>query len=218
MTDPEYQRKELTAQRLIIKHVHPNCSEVLQDKKTAYEMAFALKKIYQQTGLATRNLLRHQLYNCKYDGVKPMHQFLMQFDNLLREYKGAGGRIEDDEAIQILLMNMPEEYDAVVTTLEIQAKNIVLSLESAKSTLVEYETKRRFKSSFSSVNDTAAFNAKKGGQHKKPPPKQDIKQIRCYNCNDRGHKANKCPKPRKPRKDDKKDESTNNSTEHTVHQ
>ncbi|KAJ3655971.1 hypothetical protein Zmor_015078 [Zophobas morio] len=68
-------------------------------------------------------------------------EFLMEFDRVLYDLKQAGGKMDDDEVIIQLLSAMPNDYRAVVTSIDIlfskDPKSI--SLEFVKRKLLEEE-------------------------------------------------------------------------------
>lgn len=195
-----YQDNEIDCQLFLIKHISPCCLDAVKDKETAYEMMAAMKKAHEFTGLSTRSLIRDKINSLKYSGNEPLLKFFNQFDQLIREYKTAGGSMPSDEILLCLLETMPEEYDSIVTVLQVQAKNITISLESAKNSLIEYEAKKRKNMNCSNAsNDSVAFSARKGTyqKNKNQPQNRGNGSVRCYNCNKQGHKADKCTEPKK---------------------
>ena len=196
---PGYSTAETTAQGIIIRHVAPCCLGYIREKKTAFAMIEALDKVFMFSGLSSRSLIRKKIQSMKYDSADALQPFLSQMDSLIRDYRAAGGVINDDEALQYLLESMPESLHDVVTTIMVQSRTVAtVTYESAKCVLTEFDAQKKSKSFATSSAEDAAYNAKKTdqpGKKKGNPPK-----IRCFNCNQLGHKSFQCTKPKKPRK------------------
>lgn len=98
--------------------------------------------------------------------------------------------MQEDEVLQQLLENMPDEYESLVTVLQIQARNASVILESAKNCLMEYEAKQKLKSDANHgapMNTTVMSARKSNGGHPNRGP-------RCYGCNNYGHIARFLPR------------------------
>lgn len=122
--------------------------------------------------------LRSRLSSLKHDGVEKSQNHFGRFDGVLAELKRAGGRIEEMDAVNHLLLLLPSQYD---TQKHILASSIEeITLESVKNSLLSFE--EIIKSSTTSA----------ATENKISMATQPVNKIKCYNCGILGHKAVNC--------------------------
>ena len=137
--DEEFRKADIKARNIIVQSVADNVLEMIREKNTAREMIKTLKAIYEREEIASRIDLQKKFRNLVMRDGGSVKDFLMEFDRVLYELKQAGGKMDDDEVIIQLLSAMPNDYRAVVTSIDIlfskDPKSI--SLEFVKRKLLE---------------------------------------------------------------------------------
>lgn len=173
---------EKKCKNLIIRSVHDCQLETIKDKATAKQMIDSLTSIYERKSIATKLLLKKELFLMKYHKSEDMKNHFVNFDRKVREYKSAGGKMDDEDAVVYLLLTLPEEYDNLVTAITTMDSNKV-RVDIVKSHILdEYNKKNAGASQGKSM--TTAMNA----------------NITCFRCGQVGHIKSQCKVKKKDKK------------------
>lgn len=187
-TDPEkkaFMGKDVIAKHMIVSFIADEHLEVVQEKQTANEMWKALNQTFGKSGAVSQHLLRKKLNNLKMLQGENMTEFFSRFDKVVRELKAAGAKLEKDDVISHLTINLPASYDAIVTALE----NIPdLTLELVKSRLLAEEQKKKGRED----QDREGESSHESGLYSNWNQK-DFSKFRCHRCNKLGHISPQCP-------------------------
>lgn len=108
-----------------------------------------------------------------------LQEHFLRFDQLVREIKGAGAKMEEEDVICHLMLTMPESYDAVTTAMEAVSEKLTMDLVRRK--YLDVEAKR------------------KGQRHEAEPEEaafagRSKSKLKCFGCGEFGHKRAQCPK------------------------
>lgn len=76
----------------------------------------------------------------KFDDNESMETILSHFDNLLRQVRLSGGKIDDDLIACMLLLTLPESFDIVITAIETLSSDKII-LDFVKLRLLDEEIK-----------------------------------------------------------------------------
>lgn len=114
-----------------------------------------------------------------------MRSHFQVFDDLVRQLKSAGTKIEENDLVAQLFLTLPETYDALVTALENLAEKD-LTLEVVKQRLLAEESKRIDRQDDSNEDIGAAFI----GDMKKQYRRKFF--GKCHRCGRPGHMKRDC--------------------------
>ena len=179
----------------LIQRIADSQLEYVKDTKTSFDLWSVLTGAFQSKSITSQLSYRKKLLLLKFDAQKDtLTNHFFTFDKLVRELRGTGATVEENDSVCMLLLSMPKEFNNVVTAIEtVSAENLTLGF--VKSRLIDEETKRASVSKKEMVTDLpAAFsthintkgkNNKKGGDSKFP--------FKCYRCHKFGHKKSDCP-------------------------
>ncbi|KAF6217304.1 hypothetical protein GE061_001658 [Apolygus lucorum] len=115
----DWMRMDVKARGIIVDRVDDSILVMVKDKPTAKDMIESLKKTYLKTGMVSRIQIQKRWRRMEFKGDKPLHEFFVEFGNVCSDLRVAGGKVDDAEIIIQLLVAMPEEYDNVVSAIDI---------------------------------------------------------------------------------------------------
>lgn len=159
----------------------------------------ALEKVFQRKGIASQLYLRKKLLTMKFS-EDSLEKFFVMFDEIIRELKSVGAKLEETDVVCHLLLTLPKSFDNIVTALETLDPD-KLTLEFVKGKLLDHEMKM-INSSDPPVDSAAFLNRKqkKGQWHGETTNhgnKSSSFQFKCHNCGKKGHTRSRCwfPEP-----------------------
>lgn len=182
-------KKDKKCKTLIVSRIHDDQLEHLQGRDSPKQMWDSLVSVFERKSVAKRLHLNRQLTKLQYTGGSLQEHFV-QFDRLIRLFRGAGGMMDNIDVVCRLLLSLDDtEYGTVVTSIESQPEER-LTMDFVKSRLLDEEIKRRSTVSVASglKNESAAF----AGTGKKQVKKKK-KIFKCFGCQKEGHKLAECP-------------------------
>lgn len=128
--------------------------------------------------MSSRLYLLRRLLTIKYNEEEPIENHLIRFDDLVRQLKSAGGKIEEDFLACLLLLSLSEFYGIVVTAIE-KLSNNSITVDFVKGRLMDEHLKRMNSDHVKSeIDSSSSFGT----------------MIKCHECNETGHKRYQCPK------------------------
>ena len=185
--------KEKRCKNLIIQSVHDCQLEIIKDKATAKQMIDGLASIYERKSIATKIFLKKELLLMKYHKSDDMKEHFLKFDTKVREYKSAGGKMDDEDAVMHLLLTLPDEFDNLVTAIGTMDSDRI-RIDVVKSHILDEFNKRNGGNS-TGKSATAAMNA----------------DITCFGCGQVGHFKSQCKSKKKGNKSKKSWKNKNSS-------
>lgn len=166
-------KKEKACKSLLIKHIADSQLEYIKDKTMAKDIYDTLQSVFERNSVAGQLLLRKRLSTLKYDGHTDMSKHLLEFDNIIRELKGIGAKLEEIDVICQLLLTMPQSYDSLVTSFETLHPE-TLNIEFVKSRLLNEYRKRNINKRNGTFDGT------------NPPTAMHAFRYQCHNCGKNG--------------------------------
>lgn len=178
----KWRKSDNKCKSLIVQCIADSHLEYVMGKNTSKEIWDSLLKTFERKGVASQLYLRRRLLTMKYSGEMNLESHFVKFDEIIRQLRSAGAKLENEDIVCHLLLTMPETYNNVVTALETLSPD-TLTIEFVKGRLLDEEAKKSnsIKNEESS-SDSAAFNAKNTGKF----------PFKCYNCDRVGHKSAEC--------------------------
>lgn len=168
---------------IIVQSVHDTQLEFIKDKLTAKAMFEGLSDIFERKSLASQLMYRRQILTMKMQSNESMNDHFLNFDKVVRDLKSTGANVEEQEIICLLFLTLPKTFDNVITALEtINPKD--LSLDFAKSRLLDEYNKRSGEQSNGKTGDSHAMSARDPN-------------ITCFNCGKKGHIKSQCRSKKK---------------------
>ena len=179
----KFLRMDRKAKSLLVGFVGDDCLAIVEEKGTAKEMWKALEDTFAKKSGASQTILRKRLATLRMKEGCSMRSHFAEFDELVRQLKNAGAKMEENDLVSQLFLTLPDSYDPLVTALEnIQDKD--LSLEMVKHRLLGEESKRVDRVDYYVEENSTAFI---GGSNQMKKFKG-----RCYRCGKLGHMQKDC--------------------------
>lgn len=181
-----FEKRDKIARHYLVSLIGDEYLEVVREKETAKQMWDAMNTQFGKTGVASQHLLRRKLNNLRMNENEKMKDYFNRFDEIVRVLKSSGAKLEDNEVISYLTINLPESYDPLITALE-NINN--LTLEVVKTRLLIEEDKRLVRGGSSSE----ARSEREVAAMAKRRQTVDVSRIKCFNYGEKGHYASNCP-------------------------
>ena len=196
----EHAKNDRKCRSQIIQRIDDNHLEYVKDSTTAHELWSSLTQAFQRTSITSQLYFRKKLLQLKFVPQKEsLESHFLTFDKLIRELRGTGATVEENDSVCMLLLSMPKEFDSVVTAIETLTAD-KLTISFVKNRLMDEETKRAGCNKNYVTEPSVAFNVSyntsksKKGQKKNSSSGGDSKfRFKCYSCNQVGHKKSECP-------------------------
>lgn len=195
-------RSEKKCVSLLVQTIHDSQLEYVKDIGRAKAMYDTLNEVFERKTVTAKYILRKQLLSMKYDETEQIQNHFLVFDTMIRELKGTGVRLDEEDVIVHLLLTLPTSYDGVVTAIETMNAG-TLTLNFVKSRLMDEYAKRKGITSEAPTKSTveaSAMNAKNPN-------------IVCFKCGKKGHIKSKCKSKasQKPKSESKPSGEANNA-------
>lgn len=173
---------------VLIQAVADSHLEYVKDKASPKQIWDGLHNVFERKSITNRFLLKKRLLSMRFNENEKMQEHFLRFDQLVREIKGAGAKMEEEDVICHLMLTMPDSYDAVTTAMEAISENLTMDLVRQK--YLDVEAKRRGQQIVAETEDTAFAGKSK-------------RKLKCFGCGEFGHKRVQCPKSRDGQKQSK---------------
>lgn len=191
------------ARRIVIENLDDSMLHYAPTDTSAYEVWRKLKVTYNRTSYLQHAYLRRRLSNLQYDGKGELAIFFREFDEIVGEIRSSGGKIgkmEDVEAVVILLAALPSDYSPVVASFGEVNENSLVTMETAEGALLDYDLKRKDERKSRKVEIEPTGSAYVSESPAKNQSSEGSSGIVCEYCGHEGHRENRCFK----KKNDKK--------------
>ena len=206
----KFRKLDVKARNIIVQGLADNILIMIKDKGTAKAMMETLKSTYEKKGMKSLVTAQKKWRKMEFKNNKPLSEFIQEFEATCSEVRTAGGKVDDEEIVNQILVAMPQEYDSVVSAMDVMFNKdkTAVTLEYVKNTLLAEEERIKKKHDSSQTHHVfAAGNSWKGKKYWKrgnnfnrnsnKPPVDNVNSNfngKCFSCNLRGHKRSQCPK------------------------
>jgi hypothetical protein len=104
--------------------VHDTELIYLEDCETAAAAWDRLGEIYEAKGIMRRILLRRSLLLVQYEDNGSIQEYINEVTKITRQLKGIGTPVSDEDMALTLLIGLPDSFNHLITSLEVQEKNL----------------------------------------------------------------------------------------------
>ncbi|KAK9688519.1 hypothetical protein QE152_g35264 [Popillia japonica] len=111
-------KRDVKARNIIVQWLADNVLETIKDKKTTKDIFDTLRQTYTKAGNSVQVEVQSKLRNIKYRNGS-LADFITDYERIIQELKGCGGKIKDNEMISQLVTAMPESFQAVTTAIDV---------------------------------------------------------------------------------------------------
>lgn len=172
-------KQEHKAKSIIVQCVADSQLEHLRGKKTSHEMWKTLEDKFERKGLPGQLFLKKKMLQMKLREGENLENFILQFEELIRQLNATGVNITEDEKICNLLMALPKSYETIVTV-----------IENLPASELKYEN---IKKKLMSENEKRCLN--KAPNIDTPSTSQTAfmaNEKRCFTCGKKNHISKDC--------------------------
>ena len=151
----------------------------IEDCETAAAAWKRLGEVFEAKGIMRRVLLKRNLLSVRLEDTSSMQEYINDVIKITRQLKEIGAPVSDEDIALTLLIGLPDSFDHLITSLEVQEKE--LTTQYVQGILLQHEARRK------KVTSDKAFLARKKDMRNKS-------DIKCYHCGKPGHKSPECRK------------------------
>lgn len=171
-------RQDNKCRSVLIQAIADSHLEYIKDKQSPKQIWDGLHNVFERKSITNRFLLKRQLLSMRYQENERLQDHFLRFDKLVRDIKGAGAQMEEEDVICHLMLTMPSSYDAVTTAMEAVSDRLTMDLVRQK--YLDVEAKRRGQQQEEEVNESAFAGKNKN-------------KFKCFGCGEQGHIKAQCP-------------------------
>lgn len=165
----------------------------------AHAMWTALASVYAKSSRANRIALRQQLNSTVLGSDDTVREYVSCVSDIASQLRAVGVTLSDEDEVDVLIMNLPESWGHVASSLMIRPGELKVS--EVVGVLLEEEMRRRHTDA--QAAGTSAYVARGAGSRKgagggggSGEGRASSSDYRtCYRCGQRGHIVANCPVP-----------------------
>lgn len=180
----DLKKKERKCFSLIVQRIGNDYLEYVKGKNNPKDAWTSLCSAFERKGVSNRMFLRRKLLTLTMKENENLESHLLTFEQILRDLKAVGAKMEEEDIVCQLLLSLPESYESVVTALETM-KPEELTMEFVKGRLLDRDIKKKSMVRGEQKSFTDEHSSAMMGYNKK--------QIICFLCGKKGHFQNNCP-------------------------
>lgn len=210
----KYNTKTFKALSILRLYMDASEKQIIRSAVNAKEAWNILRERHERKSIARTLMLRRKLYFQTKIGKGGVAAYISNIQSLVDELNNSIVPVSDGELMIIMLLTLPEEYDAVTTVLQMK-KPEELTIALIKNALLEQETK---------ITTTSAARKEEKDAERALKAAADARRrrnLKCTNCNKIGHLIDRCwaqgggaegKGPKKGNADNSSQKSDGNST------
>ncbi|MFS8024056.1 putative RNA-directed DNA polymerase [Helianthus anomalus] len=172
----------------------------IMKETTARDMLEALSNMYEKPSAGNRVFLMRELSNMRMNEGSSVADHINEVNSILSRLATVGMKLDDDTQAVVLLSSLPDSWSGFVTTVTETAGTGNLKFDRARDSVLGEDVRRR---NISGGSTSGMFSVSRGrgnnrsnGSRGKSLSKVG-KNVRCWNCGEKGHVKNGCPDPKK---------------------
>ncbi|KAJ0819501.1 putative RNA-directed DNA polymerase [Helianthus annuus] len=172
----------------------------IMKETTACDMLEALSNMYEKPSAGNRVFLMRELFNMRMNEGSSVADHINEVNSVLSRLATVGMKLDDDTQAVVLLSSLPDSWSGFVTTVTETAGTGNLKFDRVRDSVLGEDVRRRNTSGGStsgmlSVSRGRGKNRSSGSRGKSLS--KAGKNVRCWNCGEKGHVKNECPDPKK---------------------
>ncbi|KAJ0805654.1 putative RNA-directed DNA polymerase [Helianthus annuus] len=172
----------------------------IMKETTAHDMLTALSNMYEKPSAGNRVFLTRELFNMRMNEGSSVADHINEVNSILSRLATVGMKLDDDTQAVVLLSSLPESWSGFVTTVTETAGTGNLKFDRVRDNVLGEDVRRRntnggSTSGMLSVSRGRGKNRSSGSRGKSLS--KAGKNVRCWNCGEKGHVKNECPDPKK---------------------
>lgn len=136
-------RQDNKCRSVLIGAVADSHLEYIKDKRSPKEIWDGLHEVFERKSLTNRFMLKRKLLEMKHDERSSLESHFLRFDQLVRELKSTGAKMDEEDIVCHLMLTMPSSYESVNTAMEAVSEKLTLEFVKGKYLNVESRTGRR---------------------------------------------------------------------------
>uniref|UniRef100_A0A251T759 Putative zinc finger, CCHC-type n=1 Tax=Helianthus annuus TaxID=4232 RepID=A0A251T759_HELAN len=157
----------------------------IMKETTARDMLEALSNMYEKPSAGNRVFLMRELFNMRMNEGSSVADHINEVNSILSRLATVGMKLDDDTQAVVLLSSLPDSWSGFVTTVTETAGTGNLKFDRVRDSVLGEDVRRRNTSKNRSSGSRGKSFSKAG------------KNVRCWNCGEKGHVKNECPDPKK---------------------
>ncbi|KAF5800225.1 putative RNA-directed DNA polymerase [Helianthus annuus] len=172
----------------------------IMKETTARDMLEALSNMYEKPSAGNRVFLMRELFNMRMNEGSSVADHINEVNSILSRLATVGMKLDDDTQAVVLLSSLPDSWSGFVTTVTETAGTGNLKFDRVRDSVLGEDVRRRNTSGGStsgmlSVSRGRGKNRSSGSRGKSLS--KAGKNVKCWNCGEKGHVKNECPDPKK---------------------
>lgn len=172
------------AKSLLVSLISDEYLGCVREKTTSKDMWKALEETFAKKSAGKQTVIRKQIARLRLQEGSSLRNHLLQFEDLIRQLRVAGSKLEESDVCSALSLTLPESFDPIVTALENLPED-ELTYELMKTRLQGEESKRMDR--MQSYEEKPAVFL---GNNKKPGNRKH--NGKCHACGQKGHFKKDC--------------------------
>ncbi|MFS7903138.1 putative RNA-directed DNA polymerase [Helianthus anomalus] len=172
----------------------------IMEETIARGMLTALSNMYEKSSASNRVFLMRELFNMRMNEGSSVADHINEVNSILSRLATVGMKLDDDTQAVVLLSSLPDSWSGFMTTVIETAGTGNLKFDQVRDSVLGEDVHRRntnggSTSSMLSVSRGRGKNRSSGSRGKSLS--KAGKNVRCWNCGEKGHVKNECPDPKK---------------------
>ncbi|KAK1416067.1 hypothetical protein QVD17_31855 [Tagetes erecta] len=172
----------------------------IMKEKTARGMITALSNMYEKPSAGNRVFLMRELFTMRMRESGSVTDHINEINSILSRLSSVGMKLDDDTQAVILLSSLPESWSGFVTTVTETTGTGNFKFDRIRDSVLGEDVRRKNSSGGSS---SGIFSVGRGRDNNRNSGSRGRsssrarKNVRCWNCGEKGHVKNECPGPMK---------------------
>ncbi|MFS7935838.1 putative RNA-directed DNA polymerase [Helianthus anomalus] len=163
-------------------------------------MLTALSNMYEKSSASNRVFLMRELFNMRMNEGSSVADHIKDVNSILSSLAIVGMKLDDDTQAVVLLSSLPDSWSGFVTTVTETTGTGNLKFDRVRDTVLGEDVRRR-NTSGGSTSGMFSVSRRRGNNRRSGSRGKSLfkvgKNLRCWNCGEKGYVKNKCPDPKK---------------------